>query len=702
MDIRIPHSWLLEYISTKIKPRDIASRISLSGPSIDRVQHVNGDTIYEAEITTNRPDSFSVYGFAREAAAILHLPFKEYFSDTTLKLFKKKCEHSSKKYQKEFPEKKYKISIDIQEPTLCHRYCSVVIEGVRVAPSPEWMQKRLILLGMRPINNIVDATNYVMLEYGQPLHAFDADRISGEKNQKKINIRKARDGEVLETLDGEKKILKKNSIVIADSKKVLALAGIKGGKDAGISQQTKTLILEAAYFDPISIRKTSRELGLRTDASVRFEKGLSSEYPLFALSRLTELLLEYAGGTVTTPVYDAYPVREKEKSIVLSPTTYKRIVGMPLSHIQAVQSLKTLGFQKSSQTQNGIIFNIPFWRRMDIEGEADVVEEVARMNGYTHLPHEPLRGPIPRYPRDPALFWESRTKHVLRDLGWTECMTYSLISEKSIEQVGLDPQTCIKVINPLSRDFEYLRPCLLPALLEVLVENEQRRESLRLFELGTVYHESQKKNNLPDEKSMLTCVLSEKNVRSHKYYLLLKGLVERLYSEWFSSSRSDIVVKRLTTHSLYDPHFSAEVFLGATSLGYIGVPRKDILKKYGLKQSFGLCEIRLSECVNAMNMQKNFISLPKYPTSVRDIACVIEKKLTYETIQKSLCSVDSLISHVELFDIFEHDTLGKSRKSFAFHITYQSEDRTLLTEEVDKIHERVRTMLQEKFHAEIR
>lgn len=702
MDIRIPHSWLTEYLKTPLKGRELASRISLSGPSIDRIHQEKDEILYDAEITTNRPDSFSLYGFAREVAAIIDVPFKERFTQKNLDAWMRANTKKAEKYQKDATLKKWNISVRIQEPTMCHRYCTLVLDGLVLGPSPEWMQKRLVSLGLRPINNVVDITNYVMLEYGQPLHAFDADLLAGTNYQKTIFIRSALEGELFETLDGEKKKLKKGTCVIADANKILALAGIKGGKCAGISATTTTVVLEAAHFEPVRIRKTSRELQLRTDASIRFEKGLSSEYPPYALARMVDLLEKYAQGIVRTSLLDTYPVKEKEKVSTLSPTAYKRIVGVPLAPSQATASLQKLGFKKKSTSAKGVSFYVPFWRREDIEGEADLVEEVARMQGYTHLPIEGIRGSVPRHHFDSALFWESRTKHLLRDLGWTECMTYSLISEKSILQAGMDSKKCIRIINPLSRDFEYLRPSLFPALFEVIQENEQQSDHLRLFELGTVYEPSSKKNDLARESRTLVFAMNKKKAKGEELYLFLKGLAERLADEWFSSNQSDLCVKNVFKHPFFDSRLSAELFYRDRSIGVIGVPRAEVIKKYGFKTPIGLGEIRFDACIPFMTLRKNFISLPKFPSSVRDIACVLEKKYTYESLFQTLKSLDSLIVSVELFDVFEHDTLGKLRKSFAFHITYQSNERTLLAQEVDIIHERVRMTLKEKFHVEIR
>ncbi len=692
MDIKIPHSWLLEYVHTTLKPKALASLVSLGGPSIDRVHEANDESIYDVEITTNRPDAFSVYGFAREVAALLQVPFSELMNVRKLEQFTKKVHAKAKKFSKN----SISLNCTIQDRRLCNRYCASIMNSVTVGPSPVWMKERLELMGLRSINNVVDITNYVMLEYGQPLHAFDADLIDSGSDTKHIVVRKAKNNESFETLDGEVKKLLPHHLLIADSKKALALAGIKGGMHAGITSKTRTVILESANFNPVHIRTSSRELQLRTDASVRFEKGLSPQLAPFALLRAMELLEKYAGGIVASPIIDTYPTGERPKKVAFSLHDYKRIVGVPITLSRTRGHLEHLGFRFVSPSS----FEVPFWRRADIDNSLDLVEEVARMQRYSELPREQLRGSLSPARSDHTFTRESMTKHFLRDLGWTECMTYSLISKKMLDDISFNPQKTQGVINPLSLDFSLLRPSLLPGMMAVLAENEQKGDEIKLFELGTLFSFTEKLERLPQEKLSLVLVYAKKKATNQELFLALKGICEDLLHEW--SQGLKVEWKKGENDSFFDHSHSSRMVHNAQAVGTCGLPHKKIASSLGIKIPFGVVEIDLAYLMPFITSQKQFVPLPKYPNLIRDIAFVVEKNIPFGSLKQTLESLNPLITDVELFDLFEHATLGKSRKSLALHITYQSFDKTLTAQEVDGIHDNVRKVLQEKFQADIR
>lgn len=690
MNIRIPHSWLLDYISTKKFPRDIAKKISQSGPSIDRVFSEAGETLYDAEITTNRPDAYAIYGFAREAAAILGVSFQERFTSQYLQKQKEKHRFSG--------SARIRLDVDIQNTSLCRRYCGIVMDGVQNGASPAWMQKRLMACGLRPISVVVDITNYVMLEYGQPLHAFDAGKLISHQN-KKIIVRNARKQETAVTLDGEKKTLDPSMLVIADDTQVLAIAGIKGCRGAEVTDATKTIILEAASFDPVNVRMTSRALNIRTDSSARFEKNLSAEYPLHALFRMVELLKQYSGARVATPVTDAYPARERVRKILFDPALLKRILGVTIPLRDMKRSFASLGFSVHARGKC-IEATVPFWRSADVGEDIDLVEEVGRMAGYHTLPASPLRGETPYCPPDQTFAFEQRTKEYLRDIGWTEVMTYSFISKKLLESCGFDHRQSLAVVNPLSGDFEYMRPSLFPGIIQAVCDNEQKRERLAFFELSKIY--ISKKNTLPQEQTVLSGILSGKKKES-ELYREVRGVCEVLTAQWFRDTVSSVRFAALTEpHAFFDEKKTVQIFFRDERIGFCGVPKNEVIRAMGIKTTCAVFEIDLQAVQVRMSTSHVFVPIPKYPSVVRDVAFVSDASYTYEKIVSAMRGEDPLVASVELFDVFESEKLGRGKRSLAFHVTYQSPDRTLFTEEVDMIHARLRENIQKIFHADMR
>lgn len=693
MDLRIPHSWLQEFCKTSLTPEKIASRVSLSGPSIDRVVKEGGEWLYDAEITTNRPDAFSIIGFAREVAAILGNSFDEPMSIKRLQQILQTV-----KAQKMI-DTSTTLKVAIDEPKLCRRYCGARMTEVRMGPSPKWMQDRLVSSGLRPINVVVDITNYVMLEMGQPTHAFDAQKVSGSL-KKQIRVRLAKKGEIFETLDGQSKKLDASMLVIADDQHLLALAGIKGGHHAGIDDTTTDIIVESASFDPVNVRTTSRILDLRTDSSARYEKDLSPEYCMYVLARTVELLQKYAHARIVNDTVDTYPVPEQKKQITFNPMSIERILGITIPQKKLEEILAILGFTVK-HTAGVFTITVPFWRAADIEGDgnADIVEEIARIYGYNKLPLEPLRGSIPLTGRDPSFSWERETKHYLKDIGWTESMAYSFLSKKILIDGGFSEHDAIRIHNPLTVDFEYLRPSLIPSMLQALASNEQKQERVALFELSKAYIPKGQKH-LPDERLMLCAGLMQ---RSGNEELLreIKGVVERLGVEWFGPQRERLHFDS-TDVFFAGKGMGALIAFGEIPIGYIGVVSQEYMDRWGLKTPCTLLTIDFTHSLPFFTHAKVYTSPSKFPPATRDLAVVLSKEYPYAALAETIRTHDPLIRRVELFDIFENKKLGENKHSLAFHILYQSLDRTLLAEEVDTIHARLIDTLHKKYHAEIR
>jgi len=702
MNIAVPYSWLSEYVTLPKSPKKLAAAVSLAGPSIDRVrQDEQGESILETEITTNRPDAFSLFGFAREVAAITRAPFQDMLSDAKVRsrfaVLKKKAKSS------------YRLSIKNQNPAACPRYCGVVIDHVKVSSSPQWMQKRLIALGMRPINNIVDITNYVMLELGQPLHAFDADLLVAKTKKgdidllhKTITVRNASKGEMLVTLDGDNKKLSPDMLVIADDEGPLAAAGIKGGMRSGISSATNTIVLESANFEPVGVRRTSRLLDLRTDSSARYEKGLSPEYASRCLLRAVELIQELAGGEVATAVVDTYPKKEKDITIRFYPSDIERIIGIAIPLNDICRILSALGFTVKKE-KSFLIVTPPFWRRHDCTGPHDIVEEVARIYGYDKVPLQLLTGEIPPVEEDALLGAAKDTKHALQSNGWTEIMSYSAVSAALLKKAGFDFSAAVSIHNPLSEEFAYLRTSLLPGLVNTAAGNEQKKSELKLFELSKAYHPAAKQSSLPSEHMMLSGILMKKRGRQD-LFRELKGTVEVLCDRWFSHAKRDIRFHLLdSTHPFWEKGKAASlVWKEKEEIGYIGFATNAVRDEFGIKTPFVCFDIAFETAFSHFSKAVTFAPLPKYPSVVRDIAFIVNLAVPYEEIAELLSAFDPLVRLVELFDVFEGKSIGKGKRSMAFHITYASEERTLHAQEVDQVHANLAPLLQERLGATIR
>lgn len=562
------------------------------------------------------------------------------------------------------------------------------------------------MCGIRSINNIVDITNYVMLEYGQPMHAFDADKLLSRNKKgdellfhKTITIRPSKKGEVITTLDGECKKLPPHAIVITDDDKPLAIAGIKGGDAASITTDTNTIILESASFDPVAIRHTSRDVNLRTDASLRFEKDLHSDYAPLAIVRAVELLKEHAGAIIAHPIIDEYPKPMKSRAISFSWSTLDRMVGVTIEKRDATHVLTSLGFSLQKKG-GGLLITPPFWRSADIEGEADFVEEIVRIYGYDRLPLHALTGAIPARGIEPSFFWERETKHLLKNLGWTEVYGYSLIDEKGLLQCLLSSDKALELYNPLSSDFRFMRPSLRPGLLALASEHKQKRDELKVFELSKVYHP--RSNDLPLEEIRLAA-LHTARVSKKEMLLSMKGYVEVLAGSWLGSNANQV---RLTPYEGNDPFWqkgaSATIGMGSLEVGTLGLPSSQILHAWGIKHAVVLLDVNFSAMLPSLHQSRQYVVPARFPAVLRDLAIVIDKQYLYSKVVETMRQVSPLIASVELFDIFENMKLGGGNHSLAFHIAYQSHERTLTADEVEVVHQKVMDELHTVFGVELR
>ena len=645
-----------------------------------------GDVIFDLEITPNRPDCLSIIGIAREVAALtrqkLSLPEVGY-NEAALSIDQQ-------------------ISVEIIAPDLCPRYCASLVTGVRVAESPKWMQQRLLACGMRPINNIVDITNYVMLEYGQPLHAFDYDKIKG----KKIIVRRASGGEAIVSLDGVERVLSGDMLVIADEKAAVAIAGVMGGADSEVTEQTTSILLEAANFNPANIHFTGRTLNMPSEACMRFERGIRPELTLPALKRATQLLIQLAGGKAAKGVVDVYPGKLEREPVLLSTAKLERLLGVEFSPDQIIEALTSLSFEcKPTSSKSEVLVTAPYWRS-DIHQSVDLIEEVVRIIGYDEIPATMLSQPLPRQNPEPIINLKQEVRRSLIGYGFQEIITFSLTSMEMLNRLLIEPHPLkpmpLRLANPMTADQEYLRPNLRVNLLASLSENRKHEDGgIRLFELGRVYLPRPK--DLPDEPEALCAILSgprfEKSWPGGGDLLdffdakgVAEGLLSRLGVEASFEPGSD--------KSLH-PNKQATIVIANNSLGVIGELHPKVLEAFEISGSAYLFEIDLTALLPFTVGHKIFQPISRFPAIVRDIALVVDDKITHRQIQDAIKSF-SLVKRVTLFDVYAGEQVPPGKKSLAYRITFQSPTHTLTDEEIDKVQQQILDKLSDELGATLR
>jgi phenylalanyl-tRNA synthetase beta chain len=647
-----------------------------------------GDTILDLDITANRPDCLSVVGIAREVAALTgqktHIPEIAYQeTDTPIA---------------------DKISIEIVDPDLCPRYSASLITDVTITDSPAWLQERLIACGQRPINNIVDITNYVMMEYGQPLHSFDYDTIAG----KKIIVRRAADGEEFYTLDEAERKLTQNMLVIGDGERTVAIAGVMGGLNTEVTENTTNILLEAASFNAACNHYTSNYLGLISEASTRFGRGISAGLTIPALKHATQLIAELGGGKVTKGIMDIYPGKEATPEITVTAAKTSHWLGLEVSTQQIVDSLTALGFECRSE-RDKVIAKAPFWRS-DIKQDVDLIEEIARIIGYDKIPITLFKDPVPSHTPDPAPGIVRSLRRCLTGYGFTEIMTFTMTSLDLMSRVFADRHSPDplppRVANPMSAEQEYLRFSLRPHLLSALAANRKHEDGgIMLFELGKVF--VTRENDLPSEPEVLCGVMSGPRIEkswlggngSFDFYDV-KGVVEGL----FHQSGIPVSFERSDDQGLH-PTRQATVVVkdsGMTvKLGIIGELHPNVAEAFEIEETVGLFEININSLLPFVTGEKSYTSVPRFPSTYRDLALVIDAGVTHQSILDIIQNF-SLVSKVKLFDVYSGKQIEAGKKSLAYRLVYQSPTHTLTDEEVNKVQTQILKRLTDELGATLR
>lgn len=656
------------------------------GTPISDVLGLN-DVILDIAITPNRPDALSHIGVARDLSALFNLELKI----PSIKLIESAKESSSA------------AEIIIEDKKNCPRYSSRVILNVDIKESPEWLKNRLTKIGLRPINNVVDVTNYVMYECGQPLHAFDLDRLEG----KKIIVGSTDVESKFVTLDSKERDLPKNTLLICDAAKPIAIAGVMGGENSEINSATKNILIESAYFNPSSIRRTSRLLGLSTDASYRFERTTNFDQTVWASERAAQLISELGGGEILKHSIDIYPVNIQLNQVKLRFNQVKRILGFDIASNRINEIILKLGFKILNENSESLQLLVPAFRP-DIEREIDVIEEIARINGYDNIPTETKISFSFKKNIDQTSFSDS-IRNVCTSLGLFEMINNPLQSEKV---AGITGQK-IKVLNPQNLDMEFLRTSLLPGALTIVGKNNNLGEKdLALFEIGDVFNLGEGKNSINSfedftESQRLLILLSGRNSLKEWYsdedffdLYSLKGLVD------------SFLVKFSLDNVLNDVYYASgneifDLFIGKTiknnQIGSGGRVRKNILKQFGIAQNVFAFEFDIEQLKHINADNKKYSEPLKYPKVVRDFAFILDDSITYEQLRKFIQSKSSeLLKSVKLFDVFSNKSLGENKRSLAIQLEYYSIERTLTDEEVEKEWSQLINLIQKEFRAQLR
>ena len=637
-----------------------------------------GDAVLELSVTPNRPDCLSIIGVAREIAAL---------TDQNIMLPQITYKESRSDIRKA-------ASVEILDPDLCHRYCASLIEGITIAPSPIWMQERLMSCGMRPINNIVDITNFVMLEYGQPLHAFDFSTLRDGK----INVRRAANGETMFTLDGVERKLIPDMLVIADAEVPVAIAGIMGGGETEVVESTKVVLLESANFNAINIKHTTNSLRLSSEASLRFEKGLSPELAEHALRRATRLMCELAGGKPAKGILDEYPVKTEPRKIELSMAGTKRVLGMEYEIDEVERVLISLGFECERTEGSVLLVTAPYWRT-DIGQPVDLMEEIARVTGYDKIPTTPLSCPLPELQRQSFLPFREKARDIMTTCGFQEVITYSLVSKKHTNNLP-----SVRLANPMNVEQEYLRTTLRPSLLALLAWNQRhQQDAIKISEVGKIY--IPRGSDLPQEKEMLVAVMS--GVRAERSWLSgkeclgfydAKGVVERLLESLGVRGQFESYSDDEYLH----PGKTARIVAGREEVGIVGELHPNVANRFELQpQPVSFIEIDLDKLSKYAKDRKQYKRLPRFPGSARDIAVIVDSDVPAIKIQDTIYTFQ-LVTSVSLFDVYQGKQVPEGKKSLAFAVLYQASDRTLTDAETNKVEQEILKKLSEDFGALLR
>ena len=649
------------------------------GKDIVEVLNLKEDII-DFEITPNRPDCLSIEGLGRETAVSLGKEFKNP---------RKNIDELKIEDKKEIEG----LTVDITAPDLCYRYIARVVKNVKVGPSPEWMVRRLKACGVRSINNIVDITNYVMLELGQPMHAFDINSIEG----KHITVRRAKENEKIITLDKQERILGEDNLVIADDKKAVAIAGVMGGLNSEIENDTKTLVFESAVFNGGSVRKTAKKVGLRTESSSRFEKGLSQENALRAINRAVELVELLGAGEPINEKIDVYPTKQKINKIKLDVEKINNLLGINISKEEMIEILNKLEIK----VENDIAI-APYFRT-DLEFVADLAEEILRFYGYDKLETTLIKADTTLGVRNKEQKIEKKIKEILVDSGFSEIYTYGFVSSGDLEKSKIKEEViknAITIMNPLSDEYKLMRPTTIPSMMQILsLNNNKKNQSAKLFDLSRSYrnvNNEVENDEVPLQENILTIGMYGDDLD----FYTLKGIIENVLEV---SNINRYEIEKETKNESYHPGRCANIKVGIDVIATLGEVHPEVLGNYDIEKRAYLAEVNVTKLVKYSKANKKYVEVPKFPAVERDIAVIVDENVEVGQIEKLIIKKSKkLLESAKLFDIYRDEKIGENKKSVAFSLIFRNKNKSLSDEEINPIMEAIIAELEKQLGAELR
>ena len=671
-ELTIPSAFVEDHKKDGIYILDHQDSFEL-GKDVRDVLGIN-DALIEFEITSNRPDCRSIIGIAREAAVTLG----------------KELKYPEIKVQACDEEMSFEIDI---QTDLCKRYCGRVVKDVKVGPSPYWMQRKLIEAGMRPISNIVDITNYVMLEIGQPLHAFDLDDIKYNK----MTVKLASEGEKFTTLDGVERTLTADMLVIGNQDKTLDLAGIMGGENSEIKDTTTSILIEGASFAKENIRATSKKLGLRTEASSRFEKGIDINLAEVAVNRACQLIEELGCGRVLNGMLDHYPQKEEVQKVTVNPVRINKLLGVNVPMDQFINILESLEFKCNLVSSEVLELEVPTFR-LDITEDADILEEIARIYGYDNIPAADLEGNATAGVKTDKQKFIDNVKANSIACGLNEILTYSFVSPRGVDKINLasddEKRNFVKIINPLGEETSVMRTTLIPNMLDVISTNISHKvEEVSAFECGNTFTPQE---GLPVETKKYCVGMYGKEVD----FFVLKGVVESVLN---NCGLKGYEIEPETTNLTFHPGRCAKIVYNNIYIGTFGELHPDVIENYNLGQRVYVAEINIDTVFENLTLTKSYNPLPKYPSTSRDIALIVKDEVFVKQIEDIIkANGQDLVESYKLFDVYKGAQIEEGYKSIAYSITYRSKDKTLTDEDVAKVHNKIFSELSEKLNANLR
>ena len=676
--MKFSYNWLQSYFEAKLPaPTKLAEFLSDHFANVEEVKKNGQDFILDIEVRPNRAaDCFCHWGIAREIAAILNIN-KSVSGETKWQPHPFKINEDEQSKTADF------IKLKIENPKDCQRYTARIVSHVRVGPSPLWLKKWLEACGLQSINNIVDIANYLMLAVGQPLHAFDFEKIAGQKAQKTIFVRRAKAGEKITTLDQKEYLLDSQTLVIADSEKPIGIAGIKGELTTGIDQKTKIILLEAANFNPKTIRKGSRELNLKTDASWRFEHGVDPNLTEVAVDRAAFLIQKLAQGKIARGRVDFYPKKVLPKKIVLDLKIVESLLGREISGGEIIKILTSLGLNCQKTSKENILATVPTWRP-DLTLAEDLVEEIGRIVGYYNIPDELPRVILSLPPvENRNIFWEEKSRDLWKESGFSEVWNYSFLRKDAAAACGFKDEQLVELKNPLDQNRPYLVGSLLPNLFSNIAFNSKNFETIKIFELGKVFFRAAAQG-MAEERRLAAAVWG----RGQAGFAELKGGLDFFFkgvgiTPVYSEPSS---IYRTRYEKVFEPQGFFQVRVGREIVGRLGQAKEEIVTALKISSPLYALEINFEKIFPGFSDKKIYHSLSKHPEAKRDLTLLVSEKTGARNVSSLIQSLKiSLLKKLELVNVYQGEELPTRKKSLSFRLTFQSAERTLSSQEVEDV-----------------